>query len=105
LSLGFGPKRGLLAEDTLKLSVNVADVVATVGAIDQIQEMFKQKKDHVKQKKEEVGWGPSAMPRVSNIRTELTRLFSVLSSLPLSPSPKLLSLTVSRNPLPPLHLP
>lgn len=86
-SLGFGPQKGLLGEDTLRTSVEVSRLSTGVGASDKLQELAK-KHSEVRQDRQPSSsardnWGPRSLPRVSIINIDrvnpLTRLDPVTS--------------------------
>jgi len=70
--LGFGPKKGLLGEDTLKTSLDIGKMHTSLGASDKLQELIKshsdmgEKEDQTQDRKPK--WGPRSMPRVSKPR-------------------------------------
>lgn len=70
LGLGFGPKKGLLAEDTLTASVDIEKIDVIVGALDQVSELLKRKKAASREVKVEPTvkqtWAPKSTPRVSH---------------------------------------
>jgi hypothetical protein len=66
--LGFGPKKGLLGEDTLKTTVELGKLQTSLGGVERMQELVKARTPTERapteqpQKKQ---WSPRAMPRVS----------------------------------------
>jgi hypothetical protein len=64
--LGFGPKKGLLGEDTLKTTVELGKLQTSLGGVERIQELVKARapteREEQPRKKQ---WSPRAMPRVS----------------------------------------
>ena len=62
--LGFGPRKGLLGEDTLRIDLGMGKLQTTIGAGEKLQELIKVKK--AKEEPEKVvskNWGPRSMPR------------------------------------------
>lgn len=69
--LGFGPKKGLLGEDTLRARLDVGRLHTSLDASDKLQELAAEQ--HTRREKsngvpEGRGWGPRSMPRVRVIQ-------------------------------------
>ncbi|WWD18325.1 hypothetical protein CI109_102775 [Kwoniella shandongensis] len=71
VGLGFGPKKGLLGEDTLSTDFQFGRLRTTVGAIEKLSEVSKRWKKEDKQTQPNVDlvkrkqqWAPQAMPRI-----------------------------------------
>lgn len=72
LALGFGPKKGLLGEDTLRTDIAFGKLSTTLESVDKLQDLLKRNKEKLALKKEEEPaqrgrWTPRSMPRVSQI--------------------------------------
>lgn len=69
LGLGFGPKKGLLGEDTLRTEVHLAKLSTTLESVEKLQELVKRNKDKLAPPRDEdqskQRWLPRSMPRVS----------------------------------------
>jgi hypothetical protein len=67
LGLGFGPKKGLLGEDTLRTKVEFGKVLTTLDAVEKIQGMLKSQKPSqaTKEVHSAKRWSPRSFPRVS----------------------------------------
>lgn len=86
--LGFGPKKGLLGEDTLKSNLEMGKLHTTLGAWDKVQELLKMhSKGEKSSTRPERQWRPQALPRVgpSTARAD-RRSYSGLSKPSRSPS-------------------
>lgn len=63
--LGFGPKKGLLGEDTLRARVDVGKLHTSLGASDKLQDLVKAgRRDGTRTNEATANWGPRSMPRV-----------------------------------------
>jgi hypothetical protein len=69
LGLGFGPKKGLLGEDTLEAGVDIGKVWSSLGALDRVMELMKRNKgtENGEAKEKKRSWKPRSIQRVSHI--------------------------------------
>lgn len=70
IGLGFGPRKGWLAEDTLTAEINLADLGARVDGLERVSYMLKRRKESKRNidtvdRGKKNPWAPSALPRVS----------------------------------------
>ena len=63
--LGFGPKKGLLGEDTLRTTLDMSKLQTSLGAVEKVQELLKARKMDKKPVNQKDRWSPRALPRVS----------------------------------------
>ena len=82
LHLGFGPKRGLLGEDTLKTELGWGSFRTSVGAVEKVQQLLGDHKqtssneDHETSEPAQPRWTPHAYPRVCFEVSTRTRLIT-----------------------------
>ena len=66
--LGFGPKKGLLGEDTLRAKLEVGRLHTSLGAGEKLQRMARERIKAGKESQQRIDkWGPRSMPRVSTL--------------------------------------
>lgn len=66
LALGFGPKKGLLGEDTLRTTIDLGKLSTTLDAAEKLQALVKMAKPKQEQPvAKKSPWSPKSMPRVS----------------------------------------
>ena len=69
LALGFGPKKGLLGEDTLRTTVDLGKLSATLDAVEKLHALVRAAKPKQEQPvAKKSPWSPKSMPRVSLVR-------------------------------------
>ena len=76
--LGFGPKMGLLGEDTLRSSLKIGQLHTSLSACDKLQELARVHTGKQEKAAEESAgknnWGPQSMPRVSLVGESASRI-------------------------------
>lgn len=101
IAMAFGPRRGLLGEDTLSATLEVSELVSSMEAIERVKEIAKARKANEPRTERPKDWAPTSFARVS---TNPEVADNRLSSAPLKPYLCLLRVHQSLSTSPPnLH--